>query len=798
MSEQPEPKIAVPPPAPELTGRIGKYEVRRLLGRGAMGVVYLAHDAVLERDVAIKVMLAHVADDADLKKRFEREARAVARMTHPNVVTIFEMGYHVDGSPYMAMELLKGMDLHKAIRQPPPMSLERKVSVILDVLAGLTHAHRAGIVHRDIKPANIFITDEGVVKIMDFGVALLTTAAMTNTGIVGTANYMSPEQVSGGNIDGRSDLFSVGCLLYELIAGRSLFRAESMLAIFYKITSEEPTFDLFPGGEEHQGLLPILRKALAKKADDRYQTASDFAADLGDYLGTHAPSASAKRVLDKLGSREPPTKRPAPVTEVAEPTVVTTEGLGTAPRTQRSAAPTQQTVRPPAELPFPPGLAREPPGAASPARGARTAASPPSRGVPTAALERPASAVRPGPAGTRPLPLGLTLVGGLVVAATVGGVFVYYRSQQRGARESSTSTVPQAARVTQSEPVPPTAPPVSQRPTQPDTGAAQAAEAAFRSRDYDEAARQAHAALREDAANEETRSILEKAQAGQKAVRHFLAAESALGGKDFDEAARQAEAGRSAAPWDRRASDLLARIQEGRIQEGRLKAQQDAARRSEQQQQREARINDMLGKADGALQNQDYSGAIAMYQQVIALEPSNTRALNGKSTSVQAQALQQAAKAGGLLSQPGKSFTQGKTIAQSAETGASTDPPGFASGSGIVVGSGSQAAALPGKILFDVQPKQVKAGDKYTVSIFLLNEGTAPIEIGSLTVTTTVNGLNSGGAVQSQVKAVAPHDKATLLFLPNNLWKEETVSWSMDVVVRTVRGESYRNQVTWR
>jgi hypothetical protein len=115
-----------------------------------------------------------------------------------------------------------------------------------------------------------------------------------------------------------------------------------------------------------------------------------------------------------------------------------------------------------------------------------------------------------------------------------------------------------------------------------------------------------------------------------------------------------------------------------------------------------------------------------------------------------------------------------------------------------VVGSGSQAAALPGKILFDVQPKQVKAGDKYTVSIFLLNEGTAPIEIGSLTVTTTVNGLNSGGAVQSQVKAVAPHDKATLLFLPNNLWKEETVSWSMDVVVRTVRGESYRNQVTWR
>ena len=204
-------------PIKELSGRIGKYDIVKPLGKGAMGIVYLAHDTILERDVALKVMVAAIADDPELKTRFEREAKAVARMTHPNVVNVFDLGSHTDGSPFIAMELLKGMDLQKAVRTPPPLTLERKVNIIVQVLAGLAHAHQAGIVHRDIKPANIFINQDGTVKIMDFGVARLTTASMTGTGnIVGTADYMSPEQVKGAKVDGRSDLFSVGCMLYEL------------------------------------------------------------------------------------------------------------------------------------------------------------------------------------------------------------------------------------------------------------------------------------------------------------------------------------------------------------------------------------------------------------------------------------------------------------------------------------------------------------------------------------------------------------------------------------------------------
>src|SRR5262245_1079903 len=179
MTDETQPKLAGSPVGKELTGRIGKYEIQRLLGSGGMGVVYVAHDTLLERDVALKVMAAQLADNPRVRKRFEREAKAIARMTHPNVVTVFDLGYHVDGSPYIAMELLKGMDLRHAIRLQPPMSLEQKISVVLQILAGLSHAHHAAIVHRDVKPANVFIGVDGTVKIMDFGVARLTTASLT-------------------------------------------------------------------------------------------------------------------------------------------------------------------------------------------------------------------------------------------------------------------------------------------------------------------------------------------------------------------------------------------------------------------------------------------------------------------------------------------------------------------------------------------------------------------------------------------------------------------------------------------
>jgi cytochrome c-type biogenesis protein CcmH/NrfG len=284
-------------PAPsEVPDRLGKYEILARLGQGAMGVVYHAHDPLLDRDVALKVMLTQVAEDPEQKLRFEREARAVARMMHPNVVTVFDLGYHTNGAPYIAMELLRGHDLLHTLRNGPYLTLDRKLAIILQVLEGLGHAHAAGIVHRDIKPANVFIPDGGVAKIMDFGVARFTMSSVTSTGVVvGTADYMSPEQVSGVRVDGRSDLFSTGAMLCELLTGHRPFHGESLVTILFRITHEEPRLDL-PPGPEHAALVPILRKALAKDVADRYQTAAEFVDALQAYLAKSPASAGAADV----------------------------------------------------------------------------------------------------------------------------------------------------------------------------------------------------------------------------------------------------------------------------------------------------------------------------------------------------------------------------------------------------------------------------------------------------------------------------------------------------------------------
>jgi serine/threonine protein kinase/tetratricopeptide (TPR) repeat protein len=280
----------------EVPERIGKYDIVRPLGKGAMGVVYHARDSLLDRDVALKVMLRQFAADPEQKHRFEREARAVAKLMHPNVVLVFDLGYHTDRSPYIAMELLQGQDLLQALRQGIPLPLDRKVSIVLQVLDGLAHAHQTGIVHRDIKPANIFICQDGTVKIMDFGVARFTAASTTATGIVlGTANYMSPEQVEGVKVDGRSDVFSVASVLFELVVGRKPFQAESLMKTLYRIAHDEPAFTL-PAGPENEALLPILQKAMAKKVEERYQSASEFAFALREYLMTAGASAATAPV----------------------------------------------------------------------------------------------------------------------------------------------------------------------------------------------------------------------------------------------------------------------------------------------------------------------------------------------------------------------------------------------------------------------------------------------------------------------------------------------------------------------
>ena len=782
----------------EITGRIGKYEIQRPLGKGAMGMVYLAHDTVLERDVALKVMVASIADDPELKQRFEREAKAVAKMTHPNVVNVFDLGNHTDGSPFIAMELLKGMDLQKAIRTPPPMSLDRKVAIIVQVLAGLAHAHQAGIVHRDIKPANIFINHDGTVKIMDFGVARLTSASMTGTGnIVGTADYMSPEQVKGAKVDGRSDLFSVGCMLYELLAGRRPFHSENLMAIFYKITHEEPNFDLIPQGLEYDALLPILKKSLAKSLEDRHQTAYEFAVDLREYLKSHASSETGAHALEGLVDIEPPPSRPPQsLSDAAGPTLVGAEELGGGGGTMGLGG--AATAR---------GSAVTAPGKQGTLRGKTLVGAGAARSsaatAPTVVRSIPVAAPRtapPPPASNTPLYLILGVMG--VGILGIGGYLVFKPDKQQvvniiQAPTTVATTLPPATTVP-----PITAPPPTFGEAVGKAAASlKGAQAAFSQGDYDRALSLAQSALREDQGNDTAKRIVENSLNGQRAAGHFRAADSALGAGDFARALAEAEQGRQAAPWDSRGPNFAARIQEAKLRAEQLATQQAAQQQAQQASAvKAAQLADLLNKADGALSEQKYDASISLFDSVLGIDPTNQRAILGKSSAVQARAVSQAVAAGGSGSRggAGKAFVIGKTVASAADAASGSVPPGFEESAGVGVKKGSQAAELPGKVSFEVEPGNVKPGDSYAVKISLQNEGGAPISIKDMTLTTTINGRKITGPVQPQTKDVAPQQKALIYNLAGNIWKEDTSSWTMEVAVRTIRGETYKNQVTWR
>lgn len=260
--------------------KLGKYQILGELGTGAMGIVYRGEDERLGRLVALKTMNADVASDPNLVKRFYREAQAAAKLTHPNIVTIYEID-ESNGIPFIAMEFLEGDNLQKLIANRHDLPLLKKLQIIIDSCKGLEHAHQAGIVHRDVKPANIVVLKNGQVKIVDFGIARLGASAMTQTGVVlGTIMYMSPEQVQGQPVDQRSDIFSLGVVLYELLSYHTPFPGEDVPSILFKILNEppEPITQFIPQCPAQ--LEQIIHRALAKDREQRYQTNEDFGFDL--------------------------------------------------------------------------------------------------------------------------------------------------------------------------------------------------------------------------------------------------------------------------------------------------------------------------------------------------------------------------------------------------------------------------------------------------------------------------------------------------------------------------------------
>src|SRR5580765_330789 len=280
---------------------LGKYRILDKIGRGGMGVVYRGIDETLDREVAIKAISPELVED-DLVRRFRAEAVTLAKVNHPNIASVYEL-FRDDDRLLMVMELVRGQTFEQLITEAGALPVERSTALVGQILDALGHAHRAGIVHRDLKPANLMLTDAGVVKVMDFGIARVSgTERMTSDGLmVGTPAYMAPEQVRGDEVDGRTDLYAAGVVLYRLLTGKLPFKAETAVAMIQSQLNERPTLARDVRSDLPEWLDAVLMRSLAKRPGDRYQSADEF-----------------RRAIDSSGALDPVVPLPDDLT-VATP-----------------------------------------------------------------------------------------------------------------------------------------------------------------------------------------------------------------------------------------------------------------------------------------------------------------------------------------------------------------------------------------------------------------------------------------------------------------------------------------------
>jgi len=340
--------------------RIGRYELIDELGRGAMGVVYRARDTQIGRVVALKVILTRSASPAEAehyKQRFQREAQAAGRLSHPGIVTLHDIAEDTEGQPYIVMEFIEGRPLNLLFGPASPAPLDRILDIGIQVAQALEFAHRSGVVHRDIKPENIMVTHEGRAKITDFGIAKLAGIDLTQEGTsLGTPSYMSPEQFHGAAVDARSDLFSLGAVLYWMCTGQKPFPGESVTTITFQVLFQSPA----RANELKPGLPPdldrILSRCLAKDPADRYASCADLAADL---QAIRAGQPLAERTAALPVAAQPPSPRHGDTTLPLDAPIAKARPSARASATLAAATPTTPAT-PAAGLSPAPRVARYP------------------------------------------------------------------------------------------------------------------------------------------------------------------------------------------------------------------------------------------------------------------------------------------------------------------------------------------------------------------------------------------------------------------------------------------------------
>ena len=288
--------------------QLGRYEIQRRLGRGGMGTVYVAHDPILGRMVAVKVFAGEL-DFPDARERFSREARSAAALNHPNIVTVYDFG-EFDSQPFIVMEYVPGETLAAVIRRKAEVRTADKLRWIDELCAGAGYAHQKSVIHRDIKPANLMIDRGGRLKILDFGIARMMGAASNTTAMIGTPGYMAPEQIEGKAADHRADLFSIGVVFYELLAYTEAFPGDTIPAITHRILTEEPVQLTHLVADVDPDVVAIVERALKKDAADRFEDAESMRAALARIRRQLEVDVTSIRPAD-APRRDPPPARPS-------------------------------------------------------------------------------------------------------------------------------------------------------------------------------------------------------------------------------------------------------------------------------------------------------------------------------------------------------------------------------------------------------------------------------------------------------------------------------------------------------
>jgi serine/threonine protein kinase len=765
--------------------RIGKYRIVAEIGRGTMGQVYKAHDPVLNRFVAIKTLSA-VSDLGDEQhQRFQREAQAAAVLSHMNIVTVHDFGQE-QGLLYIAMELLEGTDLREAIDRELLRTVEDKLSVMEQIASGLAFAHSKGVIHRDLKPANIHIQPSGQVKIVDFGLARIDSSEMTQEGIVlGTPNYMSPEQAMGDRVDVRSDIFSAGAVFYEILTNHKPFDADSTPSVLFQVVHKEPVSIRQWTPDVPRVLVDVVERALVKDKTLRFQTARQMRAALSvaraALAGGRDPDASlaeeSQRAHRAAGNRtEPPVFRSSGSGSGSHPGYIEgTVALDTSP-------------------------------VPKPREGSKPGVHTLSGSSPTHVPRVRTGRVRQAPA--RRTPLVTIGAGVLLLLGLAGGAYMVLQRKPAATPETP-------------------APPSTSSPSAPDVSALtealaetqlQLAMRDLEDKNYEAALAQAERVLKIAPQSPAARRIVDLARRRKQELDAAVAqARRALEAGDTTAASQSLSQLLELDPRHPASADLSTRLNTV------FRSRAEDAFRS----MRQARGDAEKAKATTG---EAYAQAAAFAQEGEALfargefasatraflesRDGFDRARRAVRTSVAAATAppgpRGAASSDPTSTAPPASLA-GPTAAgpESAQPSASTRR--FVGGQTVVATrrargelqgfdtSDVKQQKMPdfvGRIEFEAVPQAPAAGEDFSVRVHLVNEGKKAVKLKAVSLVTTVNGTKTPASRTPLVREVAPTQRAMVAEL-RGVWGFDVSSWTLEAVVTSDRDETGTSRLSW-